>query len=137
MSQIEQTARQALGHHQTGELQEAERLYREVLRSQPYHGDVNHNLGVLLIHVGKPQADLPYLKAAVDVNPSKGRYWLSYVEGLLGSGNAHDALIIIDEGKRCGLQGTEVDALRQRIAASLRSVGSGNSEQGIPEILTT
>lgn len=120
MSDIEQTAKQALEHHQAGELEQGERLYRKVLQTEPRHGDVNHNLGVLLIHTGKPGAALPYLKAAIEINPTKGQYWLSYAEGLLASGNGRDAMIIIDEAKRRGLAGTEVDALRKQVAASLR-----------------
>ena len=74
MSEIEQMARRALDHHRAGELQAAERLYRAVLQAQPHHGDANHNLGVLIMQVGPPQAALPFLKAAVQANPAQGQY---------------------------------------------------------------
>ncbi|MBI3375957.1 MAG: tetratricopeptide repeat protein [Betaproteobacteria bacterium] len=123
-SEIEQSARKALGHHQSGQIREAERLYLEVLRVEPRHGDVNHNMGALLVQTGKPGAALPYLKAAVQSDSTKGRYWLSYVEALLASGNAQDASIVIDEARRRGLEGAEADALRRRAAAAARPAPS-------------
>lgn len=86
MSETEQTLNQALGHHRAGAFQEAQRLYRLVLQTEPRHGDVNHNLGVLLVQIGQPQTALPYLRVAVEANPAQGQYWLSYAEGLLALG---------------------------------------------------
>ena len=51
---IEQALRQGIAAHKEGKIQEAERLYRAILKSQPTHPDANHNLGVLalsLIHI--------------------------------------------------------------------------------------
>jgi len=47
MPTIEQSLRQAIAHHQSGQLQEAERLYRAILRVRPDHPDVNDNLKAL------------------------------------------------------------------------------------------
>jgi predicted O-linked N-acetylglucosamine transferase (SPINDLY family) len=43
----------ALRHHQSGRLAEAEKLYREVLAAQPRHPDALHFLGVALAAQGK------------------------------------------------------------------------------------
>ena len=50
---IEQAVRQGISAHKDGKLQEAERLYRAILESQPFHPDANHNLGVLSVSVDK------------------------------------------------------------------------------------
>ena len=105
MFEIEATAKQALEHHRRGELLQAERLYREVLQSQPQHAEANYNLGILLVRDGRLQAGLPHLKTALHANPAEGRYCLSYVEVLLASGNAGEASTVIEEGRRRGLQG--------------------------------
>ena len=59
---IEQALKQGVSAHKAGKLQEAERLYRAILQSQPTHADANHNLGLIAISVNKSAAALPLLK---------------------------------------------------------------------------
>ena len=56
---IEQALQQGIAAHKEGKLQEAERLYRAILQSQPSHPDASHNLGVLAVSVNKAVAALP------------------------------------------------------------------------------
>ena len=74
---IEQTLQQAIAAHKEGKLQDAERLYRDVLQSQPLHPDANHNLGVLAVSVNKTAAALPLLKTALDVYSNIEQFWIS------------------------------------------------------------
>ena len=46
---IEQALQQGVAAHKEGKLQEAERLYRAILQTQPTHPDANHNLGVIAV----------------------------------------------------------------------------------------
>ena len=48
---IDQALQQGIASHKEGKLQDAERLYRAILKSQPNHPDANHNLGVLVVAV--------------------------------------------------------------------------------------
>ena len=48
--------------HKNGKLKEAKRLYRAVLKMQPTHPDANHNLGVLMVSVGKIEKALSFFK---------------------------------------------------------------------------
>lgn len=48
---IDQALQQGVAAHKEGKLQEAEKLYRAILGSQPQHPDANHNLGVLAVSV--------------------------------------------------------------------------------------
>ena len=59
---IEQALQQGVTAHKEGKLQDAERLYRAILQSQPLHPDANHNLGVLAVSVNKSDAALLLLK---------------------------------------------------------------------------
>jgi predicted TPR repeat methyltransferase len=60
----------AVGLHQAGELDEAERLYRSVLHRVPDHPDALHFLGVLLHQSGKSKEALELIQAAIAVCPS-------------------------------------------------------------------
>ena len=66
---IEQALQQGISAHKEGKLQEAERLYRAILQSQPLHPDANYNLGILAVSVNKAEAALPLFKTALEVNP--------------------------------------------------------------------
>ena len=79
---IEQALQQGVTAHKEGELQDAERLYRAILQSQPLHPDANHNLGVLAVSVNKIELALPLFKTALEANPKIGQFWLSYIEAL-------------------------------------------------------
>ena len=71
---IDQALQQGIAAHKEGKLQDAERLYRAILQSQPTHPDANHNLGVLAAGVGKVLEALPYFKAALQSNPNMEQY---------------------------------------------------------------
>jgi len=60
----------AVGLHQAGELDEAERLYRSVLHHTPDHPDVLHFLGVLLHQSGKSKEGLEMIRASIVICPS-------------------------------------------------------------------
>ena len=50
---IENALQQGIAAHQESKLQDAERLYRAILRSQPLHPHANHNMGILVVSVKK------------------------------------------------------------------------------------
>ena len=59
---IEKALQQGIAAHKEGKLEDAERLYRTILQSQPLHPDANHNLGVLAVSVIKLMLHCRYLK---------------------------------------------------------------------------
>jgi predicted O-linked N-acetylglucosamine transferase (SPINDLY family) len=63
-----QVIQQAIALHQQGKFADAERLYREVLRSRPRDFDALHMLGVLQYQQGRVQDALPLLEAAIAVD---------------------------------------------------------------------
>ena len=74
---IEQALQQGIAAHREGKVQEAERLYRSIIQSQPTHPDANHNLGIIAVSVGKIEAALPLFKPALEANPKMEQFWLS------------------------------------------------------------
>lgn len=112
---VEQALLRAVEAHKTGELQDAERLYRAILEVQPKHPDANHNLGILALGVGKPQDALPYLKAALETNPNQGQYWISYVNALIKANNPDDARKVLNQGKKAGLSHEAIGQIEKQL----------------------
>src|SRR5262245_40912981 len=117
----------AIIHHQAGRMPEAEQSYRGVLQTKPNCPDASHNLGILMVQQGKVALSLPHLRAALEGNPEKGQYWLSYAENLLATGEAPGALAVLQQAKQRGLLGFPVDALISRAEEAMRSVVSDSS----------
>ena len=68
MATISEAMKIAVQHHQQGELQEAERIYRQILQVQPNHADALHFLGIIGLQVGRPDVAVDYITRAITVN---------------------------------------------------------------------
>jgi tetratricopeptide (TPR) repeat protein len=112
----------AITHHQAGRLREAEQSYRCILQAEPNCPDANHNLGILMVQQGKVELSLPHLRAALEGNPEKGQYWLSYAENLLATKEAPGALAVLQQAKQCELPDFAVNPLISRAEEAMRSV---------------
>ena len=115
---IEQAVRQGVSAHKAGKLQEAERLYRAILESQPFHPDANHNLGVLSVSVNKAGDALPLFKVALEANPKVEQFWLSYVDALIKEKQFDTAKQIIKKAKKQGVSPKNLKALRAQLSAT-------------------
>tara|TARA_Y100001970_G_scaffold236899_1_gene296975 strand:- start:2149 stop:3978 length:1830 start_codon:yes stop_codon:yes gene_type:complete len=108
---IEQALQRGVAAHKEGKLQDAERLYRAILESQPAHPDANHNLGVLAVSVNKADAALPLFKTALEANPKIEQFWLSYIDALIKEKQFDDAKQILEKAKKKGLAEEKLSAL--------------------------
>jgi tetratricopeptide (TPR) repeat protein len=111
------TLEMAVGHHQSGEFDLAEGLYRAILQRQPRNAEANHNLGVLAIQTNRAPTGVEYLRLALEAAPGQAQYWVSYIDALLRINQAGLARECLEHGRRVGLQGAVVDALEARIKA--------------------
>ena len=107
----EQVLQQGIAAHNAGNLQEAERLYRSVLKSQPAHPDANHNLGVLAVSVNKADAALPFFKTALEANPKIEQFWFSYIDPLIKEKQCDNAKLVIKQAKTQGVIEEELNVL--------------------------
>jgi len=114
---IEQALQQGIAAHAEGKLEEAERLYRTILQSQPLHPDANHNLGVLAVSVNKAGAALPLFKTALAANPKIKQFWLSYIDALIKENQLNDAEQTIQQGKLQGVAGEILNSLEAQLAS--------------------
>ena len=114
---LQQAFEIAVACHQGGRLQEAEHLYRAILRVMPQHAESNHNLGLLAAQAQQPAAGLSYFNAALEASPETERYWLSYIDALIQAGETASARLLLARGLEHGLSGEAVEALAMRLAA--------------------
>ena len=115
---IEQALQRGIAAHREGNLQDAERVYRAILQSQPGHPDANHNLGVIAVSVNKADAALPLFKAALEANPKVEQFWLSYIDALIKEEYFDNAKKTLDEGKKQGVDREKLIGLEKRLASS-------------------
>jgi tetratricopeptide (TPR) repeat protein len=132
---IELALRQAVAHQQAGQLEDAVRSYLSILQSQPNHPEANFNLGALAIQTHHFAAALPYFNAALDADPTRGQFWLAYIDALLQAGQLEDAQAVLTLAQQRGLQGGEVDALVRRLEGIAQRAEPPNAayRQPIPD----
>ena len=99
----EQALQKGVAAHREGKLQDAERLYRAILQSQPAHPDANHNLGVIAVSVNKADAALPLFKIALEANPKIEQFWLSYIDALIKTEKFDDARRVLSDAQQAGV----------------------------------
>ena len=112
---IDQALQKGIEAHKAGQTQEADRLYTAILKVQPKHPDVNHNMGVLAVGIGKVQEALLFLETALEANPSMAQFWLSYISALINLDRLPDAKAALYQAKRNEAKGNEIDKLEQRL----------------------
>jgi protein O-GlcNAc transferase len=115
---IDQALQQGVAAHKEGKLQEAERLYRAILQSQPLYPDANHNLGVLAVSVNKADVALPLFKAAIEANPKIEQFWLSYIDALIKEQQFDNAKEVLEQAKKHGVAVDKVDALASKFTST-------------------
>ena len=113
---IEQALQQGVAAHKEGKLQDAERLYRAILQSQPAHQDANHNLGVLAVSVNKADAALPLFKTALEANPQIEQFWLSYIDALIKKKQFDNAKQVLEQAKKQGVDADRLSSLKGQLA---------------------
>ena len=124
---IEQLLQQGVIAQKEGKLQEAKRLYRIILQSQPAHPDANHNLGVLAVSVNKADVALPLFKTAIEANPKIEQFWLSYIDALIKEQQFENAKQVFERAKKQGIgEEGKLNNLEVQLAAKIQTE-NGNS----------
>jgi len=111
---IKQVLQQGVAAQQAGKLQEAERLYRAILKSQPNHSHANHNLGVLAVSVNKVDLALPFFKTALEADLTIEQFWVSYINTLVKDNQLESAKKAIKKAKKKGIAVKKLEALVSR-----------------------
>ncbi len=125
---IDQALQQGIAAHKEGKFQEAERLYRAILKTQPTHPVANHNLGVLAVSLNKSEAALPLFKAALEVNPNMEQFWLSYIDALIKENQFENAKQALEQGKKRGVASEKFDVLSQQLMSASNDASPSQSQ---------
>ena len=104
---IDQALQEGVAAHRAGKLQEAEKYYNAILKSQPSHPSANHNLGVLKVGVGKIELALPYFKKAVESNSKVEQY--CYIDALIKLDRWIMQKQTFQQAQAAGLKGEKLD----------------------------
>ena len=110
--------KEAVNAYSAGKVKDARRLLKAILKSQPKHADANHNMGILVVGLGKPEEALPFFKKALEAKPSVAQFWYSYIDILIRLGKLTDAKAVLKQAQIKGAKGGAFDVLEQQLTAS-------------------
>jgi len=133
---IEQALQQGMTAHRAGKIQDAERLYRAILQSQPAHPDANHNLGVIAVSVNKGELALSLFKTALEANPKIEQFWLSYIDALIKEKQFDNAKVVLEQAKNQDVTLDKLDILGAQLN-SLNTTESVDSLNPPQELLSS
>jgi tetratricopeptide (TPR) repeat protein/GR25 family glycosyltransferase involved in LPS biosynthesis/ADP-heptose:LPS heptosyltransferase len=103
---------EAMAHHQNRRLEEAERLYLDILKVEPDHFDVTHLLGVVRHQQGRDAEAVELTGAAIKKNPRSAPALLNHGAALSALKRHEEALASYDAALR--LEANWAEALRNR-----------------------
>jgi len=89
---IDEAIQLAIRHHQAGNLQQAENVYKEILKSHPNNFYALQYLGVLNIQYGKYDSAIEYIEKALQANPNDSHAYYNYGIALGAKGQIDEAL---------------------------------------------
>ena len=112
---LDQALQKGVEAHRAGKVQEADRYYTAILKTNPRHPDANHNMGVLAVGLGKVDAALPFFKTALEANSSIAQFWLSYIDALIKLDRVADAKAVFDQAKSNGAKGDGFDKIELQL----------------------
>jgi tetratricopeptide (TPR) repeat protein len=82
----------AVQHHRLGQLDEAERIYRQILEQEPQQSDVFHLLGVIAYQRGNSEQAVQLIRQAIKIQPDAPNYHNSLGNILKEQGHMEDAV---------------------------------------------
>ncbi len=66
---------QAVSYHQSGDMEKAEAIYRQILNIYPDHPDALHLCGVVLQQRGEHEEAARLIRKAIEINPNEASYY--------------------------------------------------------------
>lgn len=116
--------RAAVRLHQLGRVEEAARLYNDLLKRHPHHADALHLLGVAAAQSGNHHEATRLIGRAVELQPTRAAFHLNLGNAQLQSGRIEAALGSYRTVSRLEPQYTEAHVLAGNVCRQLRQPDS-------------
>ncbi len=120
MATIREALASAIRHHQAGQLQAAEQIYRRILTVAPDQPDALHLLGVIASQAGQHEVAIQYIGRAVRLMGTEAAFHNNLGNAFKGGGN-------VDEAVACYRRALE---LNPGYAEANNNLGLALQEQG-------
>ena len=125
---IEQALERGIDAHNSGNLQEAESIYRAILETDPSQPTVNYNLGSLAVFTKNSEAAIPLFKAAVKNQPNTEDFWISYIAALITESQIKQAKKAFKDYKKKSSSSNYLIEIRNRIDTEISQPTPAESE---------
>jgi protein O-GlcNAc transferase len=89
----QQTFDLAVRRHQSGQLPDAERLYRQVLAEHPNHAGAIHHLGLIALQTGRKNVAIQFIRQAIALQPGYAEAHCNLGNALRESGRPDEAAL--------------------------------------------
>ena len=89
---INNAIKAAMENYQAGNLQQAETIYKKILKIKPNHFNTLHMLGVICFQLKKYDSAIQYIKRAIQFNPSNAGAYNNLGAALQEKGQLDDAI---------------------------------------------
>ena len=100
MTQVSNALESALTLHQSGNLQEAQSLYREIVRDDPFDSDALHLLGVTAHQQGRNDEAADYIFQAIAIRPMVAEFHNNLGSVLHAMSRSEEAVAAYEEAIR-------------------------------------
>src|SRR5579862_871463 len=128
MVAVSESLHQALKHHEAGELDQAEALYRQIVRIDPGHIDALHLLGVAALQKADHRAGVEYISQAIAQGGNSSLYHSNLGACYRAMNRLDEAIASFREAVRwnrpSSVRGTTWPWLSKRPARSMKQLPS-------------
>src|SRR6476661_3470091 len=92
MLTISEALAAGIQHHQAGQLQAAEQIYRQILTAAPDQPDAWHLLGVIAFQFGQYELSVQYIERAIALAGLEAAFHSNLGNALKAQGKLHQAI---------------------------------------------
>jgi tetratricopeptide (TPR) repeat protein len=120
MEAVNEALARAVRHHEAGQLQAAEEIYRQILSVAPNHADALHLLGIAASQQNNYELAVTYILRAIELNPNDAVYHSNLGNIYRAQGKQHEA---IESCRRALAINPDLADAHNNLGASLKALG--------------
>lgn len=123
-----------LGYQKSGEIEKAQRCYKQVLKKLPNNADALHLLGVTYRQLGYPKRAIEYIRKAIGVNANQAPFYANLARAMMDVGTDAESMLAVSE-KALSLNPQEKEALNIKGIALSRLKQTEEAEEIFQQLL--